>query len=253
MTAPRGVVVTGGSTGIGYEVARRFGQAGDRVMITARTEENLHTARQQLAKEGIDVMTAVASVSDPADARGTAAQAVEAFGSIDVLVNNAGICYEASLLETPQSVWDELMATNLTGVFLMSREVARIMIEIGNGGVIINTSSINSSLVEPLYVPYSATKAAVDAITEGLAVELACHGIRVVGVRPGYIDTPMLGKVLPDPEAQDRWRREVTKAVPLGRFAEPEDLAGVYYFLASDDASYITGTSVVVDGGRLAS
>ena len=176
MTAPRGVVVTGGSTGIGYEVARRFGQAGDRVMITARTEENLHTARQQLAKEGIDVMTAVASVSDPADARGTAAQAVEAFGSIDVLVNNAGICYEASLLETPQSVWDELMATNLTGVFLMSREVARIMIEIGNGGVIINTSSINSSLVEPLYVPYSATKAAVDAITEGLAVELACHG-----------------------------------------------------------------------------
>ena len=145
------------------------------------------------------------------------------------------------------------MATNVSGVFLMSREAAKIMIEQGTGGVIINTSSVNSTMVEPLYVPYSATKAAVDAFTKGMALELAAFGIRVVGVRPGYIETPMVGKVLQDASGADEWREAVSGVVPLGRMAYPEELAGTYFFLASEDASYITGTNVVVDGGRLAS
>ena len=248
----RGVIVTGGSTGIGFEVARRFAAAGDQVMITARSAEDLETARSLLADDGLEVATAAGSVSDLEDVRRVLGTAVDRLGSVDVLVNNAGICHEASVIDTDDETWAALMATNVAGVFLMSREAARIMIEQGAGGVIINTSSVNSTMVEPLYVPYSATKAAVDAFTKGMALELAPFGIRVVGVRPGYIETPMIGKVLQDPAGADKWREEVSSVVPLGRMADPEELAGTYLFLASDDASYMTGANVVVDGGRIA-
>ena len=249
----RGVIVTGGSTGIGFEVARRFAANGDRVMITARSAEALDEARALLTEEGYEAVAAPASVSDPGDVRRVLAVAKERLGSVDVLVNNAGICREASVIDTDDETWAALMATNLTGVFLMSREAAKVMIGQGTGGVIINTSSLNSTMVEPLYVPYSATKAAVDAFTKGLAVELAPYGIRVAGVRPGYIETPMIGKVLKDASAADGWRQAVSEAVPLGRMAAAAEVAGAYLFLASDDASYITGANVVVDGGRAAS
>ena len=249
----RGVIVTGGSTGIGFEAARRFAQAGDRVMITARSAAALDSARSALASDGLDVVTSSGSVSDLGDVRRTLATALERLGSVDVVINNAGICYEASVVDTDDETWAALWATNVSGVFLMSREAARVMIEQGTGGVIINTSSVNSTMVEPLYVPYSATKAAVDTFTMGMALELAPFGIRVVGVRPGYIETPMIGKVLQDQAGADEWREAVSEVVPLGRMAFPEELAGTYLFLASDDASYITGTNVVVDGGRVAS
>lgn len=249
----RGVIVTGGSTGIGFEAARRFAQAGDRVMITARSATALDSARSALASEGLDVVTSSGSVSDRGDVRHTLATALERLGSVDVVINNAGICHEASVVDTDDETWAALWVTNVSGVFLMSREAAKLMIEQGTGGVIINTSSVNSTMVEPLYVPYSATKAAVDAFTMGMALELAPFGIRVVGVRPGYIETPMIGKVLQDPAGADEWREAVSEVVPLGRMAYPEELAGTYLFLASDDASYITGTNVVVDGGRIAS
>ena len=249
----RGVIVTGGSTGIGLEVARRFAQAGDRVMITARSEDALAAARSALASEGLDVVTTSGSVADLEDVRRVLDEALERMGSVDVVINNAGICHEAPVVETDDQTWTALLSTNLSGVFLMSREAAKVMIEQGTGGVIINTSSVNSTMVEPLYVPYSATKAAVDAFTKGMALELAPFGIRVVGVRPGYIETPMIGKVLQDPDGADEWREAVSGVVPLGRMAYPEELAGTYLFLASEDASYITGTNVVVDGGRVAS
>ena len=249
----RGVIVTGGSTGIGFEAARRFARAGDRVMITARSAPALDSARSALASEGLDVVTSAGSVSDSGDVRRTLATALERLGSVDVLINNAGICHEASVIDTDEETWEALWATNVSGVFLMSRQTAGVMIEQGAGGVIINTSSVNSTMVEPLYVPYSATKAAVDAFTKGMALELAPFGIRVVGVRPGYIETPMIGKVLQDPAGADEWREAVSGVVPLGRMAYPEELAGTYLFLASDDASYITGVNVVVDGGRVAS
>ena len=249
----RGVIVTGGSTGIGFEAARRFAAAGDRVMITARSADALDSARSALASDGLDVVTAAGSVSELGDVHRTLATALKRLGSVDVVINNAGICYEASVIDTDDEVWAALLATNVSGVFLMSREAAKVMIGQGTGGVIINTSSVNSTMVEPLYVPYSATKAAVDAFTKGMAVELAPFGIRVVGVRPGYIETPMISKVLQDAVGADEWREAVAGVVPLGRMAYPEELAGTYFFLASDDASYITGTNVVVDGGRLAS
>ncbi len=249
----RGVIVTGGSTGIGLAVARRFARSGDRVMITARSADALDTARSALAAEALEVVTAPGSVADLQDVRRVLDEAMERLGSVDVVVNNAGICHEAAVVDTDDETWYALVATNVSGVFLMSREAAKVMIEQGTGGVIINTSSVNSTMVEPLYVPYSATKAAVDAFTKGMALELAPFGIRVVGVRPGYIETPMIGKVLQDPAGADEWREAVSGVVPLGRMAYPEELAGTYLFLASDDASYITGTNVVVDGGRVAS
>ena len=248
----RSVIVTGGSTGIGLGVARRFAAGGDRVMITARTAEDLEKAQRDLSSVGGEIITSVMSVSEPDDVQRTVAVAVETFGTIDVLINNAGICIEESVLNTSNSIWDLLIATNLTGLFLMTREVASVMVDSGRGGVIINTSSINSTFVEPLYVPYSATKAAVDAMTKGLAVELAPYGIRVLGVRPGYIETAMGSKVHNGSESRDKYRESVVRLVPAGRWGSPDDLASMYEFLASDQAAYMTGTSVVVDGGRLA-
>ena len=248
----RGVIITGGSTGIGFSTAERFAKNGDSVLITARTQSDLDTAQTKLESQGLQISTIAADVSDLSDTDRVVDFALSEFVHIDVLINNAGICYEASVLDTPDNVWDDLMNTNLTGVFIMSRAAARAMIDKGTEGVIINTSSINSRLVEELYVPYSATKAAVDALTEGLAVELAPYGIRVCSVRPGYIETPMLNKVLTETDSQNSWRAEVAESVPLKRLADPSELAGVYLFLASSDASYITGTSIAVDGGRLA-
>ena len=195
-------------------------------MITARTQSDLEKAHSELSADGAEIITSVMSVSEPDDVKRTVAAAVDAFGTIDVLVNNAGICIEESVLDTSDAVWDLLIATNLTSVFLMTRQVAPVMIDSGNGGVIINTSSINSTFVEPLYVPYSATKAAVDAMTKGLAVELAPHGIRVLGVRPGYIETAMGDKVHAGAENRDAYRKSMIEFVPVSRWGDPDDLAG---------------------------
>jgi NAD(P)-dependent dehydrogenase (short-subunit alcohol dehydrogenase family) len=221
-------------------------------VIVGRNPEALENAQALLAADDVMVTTVTGDVSEPNSVASSVSAATELVGTINVLVNNAGGCHEASVIDTSDDVWQSLLQTNLTGVFLMSRSVAQHMIERGTGGVIINTSSINSTMSERLYVPYSATKAGVDALTRGLAAELAPHGIRVVGVRPGIVETPMISKVLPDPEAERIWRETATESIPLRRFASPDELAGAYLFLASPDASYITGSDILVDGGIVA-
>jgi NAD(P)-dependent dehydrogenase (short-subunit alcohol dehydrogenase family) len=126
------------------------------------------------------------------------------------------------------------------------------MIRRGTGGVLLFTGSINALIPTPPALAYSVSKAGLDAFVRGLAVELGAHGIRVAGVHPGYIDTPLLEKVYSDPNELRRWKQDRESRVPLGRFADPDEVAAVFQYLASDAASYITGTSVVVDGGRVA-
>ena len=126
------------------------------------------------------------------------------------------------------------------------------MVAAGGGGVILNTSSINAVYPERELVPYAASKAGIDALTRGLAVELAPYGIRVCGVRPGYIDTPMISKAIPSPAARDEYVRGVVEVIPVGRLGEADEIAEAFFFLASVDAAYITGTNLNVDGGRLA-
>jgi NAD(P)-dependent dehydrogenase (short-subunit alcohol dehydrogenase family) len=248
----RNVLVTGGSTGIGLAVARRFGQAGDRVMITGRTSSTLEQARSELLDEGAVVLAEPASVSNLDDVRRVVHRTVQEFGSIDVLVNNAGVGPEAPVLETTETAWDEINDTNLKGAFLMTWEAGRTMVDARRGGVILFTSSINAIAPEPPAVVYSASKAAVDVIVKGLAVELAPHSIRVCGVNPGYIETPMLQKVYGDDETYETWVHDRQQAVPMRRLGYPSEVAEAFYFLASDEASYITGTNLVVDGGRIA-
>jgi NAD(P)-dependent dehydrogenase (short-subunit alcohol dehydrogenase family) len=251
-SSQKNVIVTGGSTGIGLAIARRFGQEGARVLITGRNASTLEQARADLATEGIDALAEPASVADAVDVQRVVERAVTEFGSVDVLINNAGVGPEAPVLETTEEMWDALNDTNLKGVFLMSREVGRVMVKGGTGGVILVTSSINAIVPESPAVVYSATKAAVDVFVKGLAVELAPFRIRVCGVNPGYIQTPLLRKVYSDDDTYESWVKDRTAAVPMKRFGEPGEVAAAFYFLASDEASYITGTSLVVDGGRVA-
>jgi len=248
---PRRVVVTGGGSGIGLSVAEAFAGHGDRVAIVGRDEKRLSAAIEQSADAPGELIAVSGDVASGPGARQILRQAVEAIGGVEILVNNAGICIEELVVETSDEAWRALVDTNLSGAFYMARETGRLMIDQGRGGVILNTSSINAPMPERGYVPYSMTKAAIDCMTQGLSLELAEYGIRVCGVRPGYIETPMLGKVLEDSADLEAWREEETARVALGRFGTGADCAGAFLFLASPAASYITGASVTVDGGRL--
>jgi 3-oxoacyl-[acyl-carrier protein] reductase len=248
----RSVVVTGGSTGIGLAVARRFAQDGDRVLVTGRTESTLQEAQSQLADEGLEIFTEAASVANTGDVRRVVDRVVAEFGGIDVLINNAGVSSESPILETSEEMWDELNSINLKGVFLMSREVGRSMVERDKGGVILVTSSINSLVPVSPGIAYGVTKAGVDALVKGLAVELASSRIRVCSVNPGYIETPLLHKTYSPEHVYESWVRGRTALVPMKRLGDPSEIANVLHFLASEDASYITGTQIIVDGGRLA-
>ena len=248
----RAVIVTGGSTGIGYAAARRFGRDGDRVLITARTESVLFESAAELQTEGIEVVAHVADVASSRDVVATVARAVDELGAIDVLINNAGLGLEEPLIEMDDDAWGVHTDVNLGGTFRMSREVARVMIAAGRGGVILNTSSINATFVEPDLVAYSASKAGIDALTVGMAVEFAPHGIRVLSVQPGYINTPIIDKAFPEPEERKAYIDRTVATVPLRRLGEADEVANLFFFLASNDASYMTGTSIVIDGGRLA-
>jgi NAD(P)-dependent dehydrogenase (short-subunit alcohol dehydrogenase family) len=173
-------------------------------------------------------------------------------GGVDILVNGAGIGPEEPMLEVTDAVLDSLFDVNLKGAFITSSEAAKAMIRTHRKGVIIMVTSINARLPMPRAVGYSASKAGVEALTRGLAVELAPFQIRVCGVAPGYTDTPMLRKVYKDEFEYEAWRRDRVAKVPLGRFAQADEIAATVAFLASSEASYVTGTTLVVDGGRLA-
>jgi NAD(P)-dependent dehydrogenase (short-subunit alcohol dehydrogenase family) len=245
------VIVTGGGSGLGFEIARAFGRAGGRVVISGRRKEMLERARDVLGEEGIEVLIEPGSVADVDDVRRLISRTTSELGPIDVVVNNAGVAPEAPLLETTDEQWDEVMDANLRGVFLVTREAARTMVGAGRGGVILMTSSINSIRPRSPGIPYSVSKVGVDALVKGFARELAPHHIRVCSVQPGFINTPMAWDYFPNREAFKAWQAEHAKKVPLGRHAQPEDIAPAFVFLASTAASYITGAHLLVDGGLL--
>lgn len=246
------MLVTGGSTGIGFATARRFGADGDRVTIVARTEPTLSQAVETLCRDGIEACGIARSVADPKSIEDIHRSATAAFGPIEVLVNNAGVAPESPTADMSDNDWHNVMATNLTGVFMLTQCVISDMIAHGIRGVILMTGSINALTPKPPAVAYSVSKAGIDAFVRGLAVELGPMGIRVCGVHPGYIDTPLLRKVYSDEDVYDAWVADRTSRVPLARFGAPDEIASVFHFLASDDASYITGVNVAVDGGRTA-
>jgi glucose 1-dehydrogenase len=243
-------VVTGGARGIGFAIARRFASDGARVVVADIDEDNGSRAVEEIGAHGA-VRFIRCDVGDKADVENLVASTAQVWGSIDVLVNNAGIVHGADFLDIEEADFDRVLRVNLKGVFLVGQAVARQMvaqIEAGGApGAIVNMSSVNAVFAIANQVPYSASKGGVNQLTKVMALSLAPYGIRVNAIGPGSIMTDLLAAVANDKAARDR----IMSRTPMGRIGDPAEIASVAAFLASDEASYITGQTVYADGGRL--
>ena len=244
----KGVLITGGTRGIGYATAERFLEERARVFVCSRSLQDVQAAIAALSPHGeIDGMAA--DVSNEGDVQSLTAAAEASLGGIDILINNAGIAFEERFLEITAAHWDEIIATNLRGAFLMATAVAHEMIGRGRRGVIVNMSSTNGLSGEAKYAHYNASKAGIILLTKTMAVELGAYGIRVNAVCPGYIVTPM-SEAIDDPVFVGAY---IQNKIPIGRAGTAADVAAAYAFLASDDAAFVDGECLLVDGGQLAS
>ena len=247
-------VVTGAAQGIGAACARAFAAEGARVVVSDVNEDAGAALVRTIAADGGQARFCRADVAAAADAERLVRFAVDAFGALDVLVNNAGIVHAADFLDLAEADFDRVLRVNLKGPFLCGQAAARQMATQppraqGQRGVIVNMSSVNAVLAIANQVPYTVSKGGVNQLTKVMAMSLAPHGIRVVGIGPGSIATEMLKTAVLTNEAA---KARILSRTPLGRLGEPEEVARVAVFLASDDASYLTGTTLYPDGGRLA-
>ena len=241
-------VVTGSSSGIGAAIAQAFAAEGAAVVINySRREDAAQKVLQQVEAAGGKGLVVGADVSDPKEVEAMVQQAVGTFGRLDIMVNNAGMERKMPFLQTPFEVWQETIAVNLTGAWLGCQAAAKQMVAQDEGGRIINVSSVHEDLAMPTNSPYCATKGGVRMLMRTLAVELAPHDITVNNIAPGAIDTPMDAPLKQDADAM----KELLAEIPLGRMGKPEEVANLALFLASDDSSYVTGSTLFVDGGMI--
>jgi glucose 1-dehydrogenase len=243
--ADKVAIVTGATQGIGLACAQRLVQEGARVMLV-----DIKPGGEGCAGPlGKAACFFGADVSQKADVDAMIAATMDAFGQIDILVNNAGVTHAADFLDVSEEDFDRVIRINLKSMFLCGQAAARQMVTRQQGGCIINMSSVNSELAIPNQVPYVVSKGGINQLTKVMALNLAPHGIRVNGIGPGTILTELARKaVLGSAEA----RHTILSRTPLGRCGEPEEVAAIAAFLASDDASYMTGQTLFVDGGRMA-
>ena len=247
--AGRGVIVTGGGRGIGQATARAFAAEGADVLVLGRTEADLEETVAQITADGGQAWLLPCDVTDEAQVDGAAARAAARWGRIDVLVNNAGIDDDTPFLEIDRSRWRDVIDTNLTGVFLMSQAVAREMAKAGRG-VILHTASIDASGGDGPYAAYNASKAGLLGLSRTMALELAAHGIRSNCVSPGFTHTVMTERAV-GPKLLEYLNGSFAR-VPMKRLVKPDEIAQAFLFLASDQASAITGIDLRVDGGLTA-
>ena len=242
-------IVTGGGKGIGRQMAEGLAEAGANIVVCARNAERCEQAAAELAELGVKTLGLRCDVRDAGQVQAVVARTVADFGGVDVLVNNAGTVWGATAEDMPLEGWQKVVDVNLTGVFLFSQAAGRTMID-GDGGSIVNIASVAGLHGAPPEITntvvYHATKGGVIAFTRDLAWKWAAHGIRVNAIAPGWFPSDMANFVL------DHAGDELVRRIPLGRFGGPDDLRGPVVFLASEAAAYVTGHTLVVDGGQSA-
>ncbi|MDF0579378.1 SDR family NAD(P)-dependent oxidoreductase [Bradyrhizobium yuanmingense] len=239
--------ITGAARGIGKACAKRFLDDGVKVVISDVDAEGLAATAAELARPDA-LRTVVGNVAKRADVDQLVATAVKEFGRLDIMVNNAGVARNRDILDITEEEFDEILGINLKGAFFGVQAAARQMMAQGGGGVVINMSSVNALLAIPSLATYAMSKGGMKQLTSVAAVALAPHNIRVVAVGPGTILTDMVKSSI---YTSDDARKTVMSRTPAGRGGEPSEVASVVAFLASDDASYITGQTIYPDGGRL--
>jgi NAD(P)-dependent dehydrogenase (short-subunit alcohol dehydrogenase family) len=238
-------IVTGAARGIGRATAERLIEEGAKILICDVDEAQLTRTAAELG--GKDrVIAQLVDVVNKRHLEQLVEKAVEHFGSLDIMVNNAGIAPVVDFLDVTEEMLSRVLDVNLKGAFYGTQAAGRQMIKQGGGGVIINMSSINSGLANPNVAPYAISKGGMNQVTSTAAVAFAPHGIRVVGVGPGTIMTDMVAGAF----MNSAGNHAILSRTPLGRYGQASEIAAVVAFLASDDASYITGETVYVDGGR---
>ncbi|MFA9477941.1 SDR family NAD(P)-dependent oxidoreductase [Phycisphaerales bacterium AB-hyl4] len=242
----RVAVVTGAATGIGRAIAVAYAEAGAKVVCVSRRMETLRPAVDAITNAGHSALAVQADTSDAEQVEAAVQQAVDAFGRIDILVNNAGFLDFSPIMDVSEELFDRTFAVNVKGYFLFSQAAARQMIQQGVGGSIINITSISAEQCGELKVHYCASNAARKMLTKGFALELAKHQIRVNAVAPGDIESD----IVRDPNIQHVLDSvDFGAFAPLGRRGKPDDIVGACIFLASEQAGYITGSTLLIDGG----
>jgi glucose 1-dehydrogenase len=249
----KNVLVTGGTSGIGQAIAIRFAEYGANVAINylrapeeaTETEERVRACVARVRQRGVRDVLVRGDVSKEEDVVAMLESAVDGLGGIDVLVNNAGIQISSPSHELSASDFDKVLAVNLRGAFLCAREAVKRFLATGTHGVIINVSSVHQLIPKPNYLAYSTSKGGMESLTQTLALEYARQGIRVNAIAPGATVTPINRAWIDDPVK----RAMVESHIPVGRAGTADEMAGVTCFLASDDAAYITGQTIFVDGG----
>jgi glucose 1-dehydrogenase len=241
-------LVTGASTGIGKAIAREFSKQGANVVINyIGNSEPANDLVDELTQNNSKAVAFEADISNQSQVNNMLQKAIELFGVVNILINNAGIEKKAPFLDKSLEEWDQVIKTDLTGPFICSQAVARVMVKNKIGGVIINISSVHEEIGFPGYSAYCAAKGGLRMLCRNLALELAPYGIRVVNVGPGAIATPINELTINDPKTKAALEMEI----PLGRIGTANEVAKLVSYLASDNASYITGTSIFIDGGLM--
>jgi glucose 1-dehydrogenase len=239
-------VVTGGNSGIGKAVVLALAQAGASIVIDyVANPEATEELEKQVAALGEQAIGVDADVSKVADLEMLVAKTVEAFGRLDIMVNNAGIETRTSILDTTEAQYERVMEINLKSAFFGTQLAAKQMIKQGTGGRIINMTSVHEDWPMPGNTPYCLSKGGMRMLTRTAGVELGPQGVQVVGVGPGAVATPINTSTMNDPEKM----KTLDAAIPLGRMAEPSEIASLVAFLADEGASYLTATTVFADGG----
>ncbi|WP_299649446.1 SDR family oxidoreductase [uncultured Tateyamaria sp.] len=244
----RRALITGSSQGIGFALAKGLADAGAEIVLNGRDTAKLATAAQELTAHGATVYTLAFDATDHDAVRNAVDDFEAQNGSIDILINNAGMQHRTELENFPADAFERLLQTNVASVFHVGQAVARHMIGRG-AGKIINIASVQSALARPGIAPYTATKGAVANLTKGMATDWAKHGLQCNAIAPGYFDTPLNAALVADPEFS-AW---LEKRTPAGRWGQVDELVGAAVFLSSAASSFVNGHTLYVDGGITAS